>query len=206
MDQPVHRRPFTTRRAAFALGTVLCLHASLAEAWVLTIGSGARRLYLQVGNGTLDANNATVNRVSLNVPVDQVGSGVPLQMTSDSTQAISPLDNYVVCVPPAQVYVGGSFRNPNNSGSARLQVSSPANLTNATGDVIPFNTISWSSTALGNTAADIPAGTFNGGTLVLRNIAANNYVENCHTFTYSNTAIRAAGTYDGQVTYTLINP
>jgi hypothetical protein len=42
--------------------------------------------------------------------------------------------------------------------------------------------------------------------LALRTIAANTWVENCHTFSYANTLVVAAGTYTGQVTYTLVLP
>ncbi|EWS63711.1 hypothetical protein Y695_03055 [Hydrogenophaga sp. T4] len=52
----------------------------------------------------------------------------------------------------------------------------------------------------------IPAGTFNGGTQTLATVPANRYIENCHSFIYANSAIRAAGTYNGQVTYTLSSP
>ena len=52
----------------------------------------------------------------------------------------------------------------------------------------------------------IPAGTFNGGTQTLATVPANRYIENCHTFIYANSAVRAAGTYNGRVTYTLSSP
>ena len=50
------------------------------------------------------------------------------------------------------------------------------------------------------------AGSFNGGTQTLATVPANRYIENCHTFSYANSAVRAAGTYTGQVTYTLTAP
>ena len=93
------------------------------------------------------------------------------------------------------------------AGTATLSVTtSAANLVNATGDTIPFSQISWTSTANGNTSPDIAAGTFNGGTITLANIAAGTWVEDCHTFTYANTAVRAAGTYTGRATYSLSLP
>lgn len=177
-----------------------------ANAWVLTVTPGARTVYLGVGNSTTNAANATINRVSVTVPAAVVGTGVAQAMTSDSTQANSPFDNFNVCVPPNQVYIGGYFREPSTTANvARLQVTTPATLTSGT-DTLPFNQISWTSTALGNATADIPAGTFNGASLFLRNIASNTYVENCHTFTYANTNLVAAGVYNGRATYTLANP
>jgi hypothetical protein len=184
-----------------------------ARAWVLTITAGPKALFLQVGNGSYSGtyqsggtplNNATINTVSVTVPANQVGSGTAQTMTSDSTQATSFYDAFAVCNPPAQVYVGGWVRAP-SAGSGTLSVTSPATLTSGT-TTIPFTQISWTSTANGNATADIPAGTFNGGTLALRTIAANTWVENCLTFSYANAAVVAAGTYTGQVTYRLVLP
>ncbi|MEQ1517046.1 MAG: hypothetical protein ABL931_11215 [Usitatibacteraceae bacterium] len=177
-----------------------------ANAWVLVVTPGARTVYLGVGNSTTNAPNATINRVSVAVPAAVVGTGVAQAMTSNSTQANSPFDNFVVCTPPNQVYIGGYFREPSTTANvARLQVTTPATLTSGA-DTLPFSQISWTSTALGNATADIPAGTFNGASLFLRNIASNTYVENCHTFTYANANLVAAGVYNGRATYTLSNP
>jgi hypothetical protein len=156
-------------------------------------------------SGGTPLNNAQVNVVSVTVPASAVGSGTAQAMTSDSTQAVSFYDNFVVCNPPAQVYIGGWVRTPAGTGTGVLSVTSPATLTSGT-TTIPFSQISWTSTANGNTTPDIPAGAFNGGTQTLRNIAAGNWVENCHTFSYANTNVVAAGTYTGRVTYTLALP
>jgi hypothetical protein len=180
----------------------------IAHAWVLAINPGPRAVYLAVGNATQNARNTTVNVVSVNVPANTLGTGQVQTMQSNSTQANSPFDNFNVCVPSTgQVYIGGFFRLPAPSAvTAVLQVSTPANLTSGV-NTIPFNQISWTSTALGNATADIPAGTFpNGGSLVLRNFAANSYVENCHTFQYANTVLAPAGQYNGVATYTLAAP
>jgi hypothetical protein len=182
--------------------------ASAAQAWVLAVTPGPRAVYLAVGNATANGANATVNLISLALPANAVGTGAAQPMQSNSTQANSPFDNFNVCVPAnGQVYIGGFFRLPAASAvTAVLQVTTPAGLTSGA-NTIPFNQISWTSTALGNAAADIPAGTFpSGGTLLLRNFAANSYVENCHTFTYANTVIAPAGQYNGVATYTLTAP
>jgi hypothetical protein len=106
--------------------------------------------------------------------------------------------------------IGASYRrsNPGNGpASAMLRVTSPASLTTTAGDTIPFSEISWTVSAAGSGVPNvIPAGTFNGGTQTLTTIPANTYIENCHTFRYANSAIRAAGTYNGRVTYTLSSP
>lgn len=181
-----------------------------AHAWVLNITPGTRAVYLAVGNATTNAANATVNQVGTTLLLANVTSGIPQPLlTSNSTQAASPYDGYTVCTPGAgQIYVGGFFRMPGASAStAVLQVTTPAGLTSGVNS-IPFSQISWASTSIGNNSiADIPAGTFvNGGTLFLRSFAANNYVENCHAFTYANTNIVPAGIYQGQASYTLTAP
>jgi hypothetical protein len=204
------RRATTCAKRPIALAMAsagLLLAALPAQAWVLTITAGPRAVYLAVGNATTNANNATVNLVTVNVPATALGNSVAQPMTSNSTQANSPYDAYAVCQPTlGQVYIGGYLRQPTGSvGNAVLQVSTPANLVSGA-DTIPFSQISWTSTALGNAGADIPAGSFTGAAQFLRNIATNTYVENCHTFNYANAAVRAAGTYTGRATYTLIAP
>ena len=188
------------------LAGLLCCSTMAADAWVVAVTPGARKIYLAVGNATTDVANATINQVSVAVPANVVGTGTAQAMTSNSTQANSPFSGFNVCVPPNQVYIGGYFREPSTTANvARLQVTTPATLTSGA-DTLPFTQISWTSTALGNAAADIPAGTFNGATLFLRNITSNTYVENCHTFTYGNTNLVAAGVYSGRATYTLATP
>ena len=152
--------------------------AVVAQAWTINLGAAPRRVFLQVGNGSFNANNGLVNQVSVTVPANQVSSGVAQQMSSNSTQANSPLDNFLVCSPPVQVYVGGSYQRSNAANgpaTAQLQVTSPANLTSAAGDFIPSNQISWTVSALGGDATPnvIPAGTFVGGTQPLTTITAN---------------------------------
>jgi hypothetical protein len=209
-------QPSARLRAALALACAMSL-AGAADAWVLTITAGPKAAFLQVGLGSYSGtytsggtplNNATVNTVSLQNPLtpNVVGTGTAQAMTSDSTQAASFYDGFLVCNPPAQVYVGGWVRTPTGTGSGVLSVISPASLLTAAGDAIPFSQISWTSTANGNTTPDIPAGTFNGGTLVLRTIAAGTWVENCFTFSYANAALVPGGTYKGTVSYTLVLP
>jgi len=197
-----------------ALLAALCALPLGAGAWIIT-GLGTHnpsRVFMMVGNGAaaLWQNNATVNTVSVTVPAAQVGSGTALAMTSNSTQAISPYDNFTVCSPPTQVYVGAAYqrRLSSNPANARLQVTAPASLTNASGDTIPITEISWTVSALGGdpNPTAIPAGTFAAGTQLLTTVAQGTLRENCHTFRFANTALRPEGTYTAQVTYTLSAP
>lgn len=204
----IHRRKLLVA-AALLLGA---LAAPLAQAWTLTIGSASRRVFLHVGNGTSEGNNATINLVQVSVSSAVLANGTAQAMTSNSTQSTTLYgDNYTTCPTPAsQVLVGASYRR-NNAGngpaSATLTVTSPASLTTSAGDTLPFSQISWTVSASGSTSPNvIPAGTFNGSTQTLATVAANTYIENCHTFRYANSTFPAAGTYDGRVTYTLSSP
>ena len=217
------RRPrsSTPRRLARACVVLLCVvEMAVAHAWSLDITSGSRRLFLHVGNGAVSGSSGTlngstgrsgiINTVSVAPTVAQLLSGAPLAMTSNSTQNISLYgDGNNTCPTPAsQLMIGAGFRRNNGANSATLTVSSPANLIDtATGEVIPISQISWTTSAPnGGIANIISAGTFNGGTQTLATLPGNRYFENCHTFSYANSALRAAGTYTGQVTYTLSSP
>lgn len=208
------------RLAASLLLAVLCVaEMAAAHAWSLTITSGSRRLFLHVGNGAMSGTSGTlngtagtsgpVNLVQVTVPAAQLGNGTDLPMTSDSTQSTSLYaDGYTTCPTPAsQVMVGAGYRRNSGSANATLTVSSPTSLTNAGGDTIPFTEIRWTVAAPGSGVPNvIPAGTFNGGTQTLATVPGNTYLENCHSYLYANNAVRAAGTYNGRVTYTLSSP
>jgi hypothetical protein len=187
-----------------------CAAFSAAQAWTLSMSAASRRVYLHVGNGTSQGNNATINLVQVNVAAASLANGTPLAMTTNSTQSSSLFgDGYVTCaVPASQILIGASYqRNNNGTANATLTVTSPANLTNAAGDTLPFTQISWTVSAPGSSSPNvIAAGTFNGGTQTLASVPVNTYVENCHTFSYANSVLPAAGTYNGRVTYTMISP
>jgi hypothetical protein len=207
------RLPAPSFRPLAAAGLVLLVCAPLtsAHAWSLSVAAASRRVFLHVGNGTANADNGTINQVSVTVSGAQLIAGTPLAMTSNSTQSASLFDGFNTCPTPAsQILVGASYRRSSATdgpASATLRVTSPANLVSAAGDTIPFSQISWTVAAPGSGVPNvIPAGTFSGAAQTLTTVPANTYIENCHSFVYANSAIRAAGTYTGQVTYTLTSP
>jgi hypothetical protein len=193
------------------LALVCALGVDAAQAWTLNLTAASRRVFLHVGNGTANGNNGTINRVEVNLSGAQLLSGAPQAMTTNSTQSQSLFDGFTTCANPAsQILIGASYRR-NNAGngpaSATLSVTSPASLTTAGGDSIPFSQIGWTVSAPGSPNPNvIPAGTFNGGQQTLATVAANTYIENCHSFSYANSALPAAGTYNGRVTYTMTSP
>ncbi len=192
--------------------------AQEANAWTTTISAGTRSMYLRVGTGSTNGrnfsnsgtmvNNTLVDTVSVTVPAAQVGNGTAYAMTSDSSQGISHYEGYAFCNAPAQVYIGGYFRRPTAGATATLTATSPSNLVNESGQAIPFSQISWTSSGNGDgTAAQpIPAGSFAGGAQTLASFPVNTWRESCHTFSYANDELVAAGTYEGRVTYTLSAP
>jgi hypothetical protein len=203
-----------------AVGACISCALVVGDAGAFTVNITARNprtIYLQVGVGTFTggaynaggspANNPTVNVVSVNVPAAQVGSGTAQAMTTDSTASRSLYDNFVFCNLPGQLYIGGFYRSTGNSGAATLVATSPASLINSTGNTIPFNQISWTSSGIGDSGAQpFPAGTFVGGVQTIGAISRNQWAESCHTFSYGNSTVVAAGTYTGRVTYTLSAP
>lgn len=198
-----------------ALAGIFAAAGVHSHAFVATIGAGTRTLFLQVGAGTITGgsfrsggtpgNNSTINSVSVNVPSAALGTGVQA-MTTDSTVAISPYDNFAFCTVPAQVYVGGFYRTPGAAGNGTLSVTSPSTLSNGLGDTLPFTSISWVSGGNGDATATIPSGTFTGATQTLYSVTRNNWFESCLAFSYANTALVPAGTFTGRVTYTLAAP
>lgn len=188
--------------------------AQVANAYTITISSGTRAIYLQVGQGGYTGtyvaggtpgNNATINVVSVSIPAASVGSGTAQTMTSNSTVSQSPIDGFAFCAPPGQVYIGAWSRPGGGTGVATLTVTSPANLTSGT-NTIPFSQISWVMSGNGDTVFQFPNGNFTGGTQTLATFPANTWKEQCMTFSYANTVVPAAGTYTGRVTYTLSLP
>lgn len=209
-----HNPKLRIRAGLLALSAAL-VPATPTHAYTITISSGSRAIYLQIGqggysgthlNGGTPGNNGTVNTVSVSVPAGVVASGTAQQMTSNSTVAQSPIDGFVFCTPPSQVYIG-AWSRPGGTGSgvATLTVTTPANLTSGS-DTIPFSQISWTMSGIGDTVFQFPNGSFTGGTQTLATFPANTWKEQCMTFQYANSVLPAAGTYTGRAVYTLSLP
>jgi hypothetical protein len=202
---------------AVVVAAMVLTHQS-ASGFTVNITPGTRVVYLVVGNGSFTgtlqgggtpATNATVNTVSVTVPAAVIGTGTAQAMQTNSTQATSFWDNFTFCSPATQqVYIAGFFRMPGAAGNATLTVATPAGgLVNAGGNTIPFTQISWVSSGIGDTGAEvIPTGAFTGGTQTLASLPVNRWNESCHTFSYANSSVVAAGTYTGRATYTLSAP
>lgn len=208
---------FTVVLALRAHALLACaLAAPASHAYVVTINPGKKSLFLQVGAGTMTGgdyssggtpgNNATINRVSVTVPAANLGTGTQA-MTTDSTVTASAYDSFVFCSVPSQVYVAGFYRTPGAAANATLTATAPAALVNATGNTIPFNTVSWISGGAGDATPTIPSGTFVGGAAqTLLSVTRNTWFESCLQFNYANTQLVPSGTFTGRVRYTLTAP
>jgi hypothetical protein len=211
-------RFFRARAFRIALLALLLALFGIGEAMAYTvpIGTGPKAAYLRIGDGTITggnysaggtpAANTTVNLVSVTVPAASVGNATAQAMTGTG-RLTSDYDGFVFCN-AGQVYIGAFFRLPTTANqSATLRVNTPANLTSTGGDTIPITQISWTSSGNGDTGAQpFPAGSFTGGTQTLATLLRNTWAESCHSFSYANAAIRAAGTYNARATYTLATP
>jgi hypothetical protein len=202
--------------AASLLVAALGAFGSPSHAFVVGITPGTKSLFLQVGAGSMTggrfnaggvpANNATINNVTVTVPAANVGAGT-VPMTTDSTVTASPWDGFAFCTVPSQVYVGGFFRTPGASTNATLAAQADTALVNATGETIPFSTISWVSGGASDPTPTIPSGTFVGGAAqTLLSVTTNTWFESCLQFNYANAQLVPAGTFKGRVKYTLTAP
>ena len=201
------------------VGAVLLAAAGSAAAYTTTLTAAApQEIYLQVGVGTFTKDytlggkpkaNATINTVSTTLASAVVGNGTAQAMTTNSAAAQSFYDGRTFCTVPAQLYIGGFFRTT-GAATAPAQVTAtvPAALLDATGDSISFSQIKWTSSGIGDGAAEpFPAGTFANGTVqTVGSMASNTWNESCWTFSYLNTNVAPVGTYTGAVLYTMSAP
>lgn len=78
-------------RHGLVLSTALtaALFAIEAQAWSLSIASAPRRVFLHVGNGTIDGNNSLVNRVDGGGCTATLTSGQAFPLTAANCQAFA---------------------------------------------------------------------------------------------------------------------
>ena len=196
-------------------GLVICGAASLALGWlapahalIFNLGnSPTRQLHLQVGTGGNGAQvmpvNPTVDVVSVTVPAAALGNSASQVMSTSNPNTIDPYPPVsLTCSDGRQVLVSAIARVPVGIANATLTVNSSAPLVNATGETLPFSQISWTSSD-----NSVPSGTFNtGAAQTLLSMTTSQQYMSCHTFSYANTGVVAAGIYRGRVIYTLSMP
>lgn len=158
-------------------------------------------LFLQVGTGTMFANNTAVNLINFAVPAANVGNGTAVAATAGS----GDLSNGIVTA-----IVRG------NSGNINLVATNGGALNNGVaGDTIPWSQITTTPTALAGYATTLTPPTLANTTSAPVTLTAVNKVVNQGaqwTYAYANANIVAPGTYggvnvnNGRVTYTATLP
>lgn len=168
-------------QASTVLISFLVLHWPLllnAQTQVLGVKRPAE-LAIRIGS-----TGSTIDTVVFDIPPGQMGNGTPVAGT------------------PGNILIQLMVRaHPQNSRTATLTVDSSTPLTSST-DNISFTKVSWVATD-----SDIPSGTFDGtNNQFLTSFLNSRRVWNEHTFSYANDIIVPAGTFTGQVIYTLTMP
>ncbi|GAC1377009.1 MAG: hypothetical protein NVS3B3_17180 [Aquirhabdus sp.] len=203
----------TLRKISNTLLLTLMILATDSRAFIVTINSGPRAVYLRVGDGVASgtfsgggtvASGGAISLVQVSVAAAQVGNST-LQPMSGNGRLTSDWDNYAFCN-AGQVYIGGFYRNTSGTAIAPLQVNTVTPLNNGSGNTIPFSQISWTMSGNNDASNPIANGNFNDGTQTLVNISRNQWIESCFTFSYKNMTTPPAGTYTGRVIYTLTAP
>ena len=144
-----------------------------------------RLLFLQVGTGTLLANNPTIDTITFTPAVGVIGDGSVVNATAGSGN----LGNGAVTV-----------RVIGNTGTVSLGATGPANLTNVASNTIPWTQIATAVTG----GATHPTINGTGTTFTPSNGAVN--INGTWTYTYLNANVPGAGTFTGQVLYTATAP
>jgi hypothetical protein len=160
-----------------------------------------RILFLQVGTGTLLADNIAIDLITFDVPAASVGSGTPVAATVGS----GDIGNGTV-----------TARLIANDGDVSLNVITPGAMTNGSGPSISYGQITTTVAALGGVAGLLTAPILADGVGTPVPFAAVNGVVNRGaqwTYAYLNAAPAAAGTYggagnvqNGRATYTVALP
>lgn len=210
------------------LTAVALMLAPCASAFTVDISNGPNRaVYLRVGDGAMVGNyfnnqnttsvaeSSVVNVVSTELTVGQIGNGTPVVMDGNSSP-ISEWDGYAFCN-AGEVYIGGFYRSTSfwwdpAPGTASITAQPVSQLTNESGDVIPWNKISWTVSGNGDNpnSQRYAAGTFTGGVQSLnvsnRRQQRSTWNESCMRFRYANDTVVAGGTYRGTIMYTMSIP
>lgn len=190
--------------AKSAIALVLAMPMFASAESQLTVGTGPaaakldfrvvipRVLFLGVGTGAAAlSTTATVDRLTFDYSTNPVAVG-----TGAAAGSITNSGGFTNNQIPVRVF--------GNSGQVVLTATNPANLTNAAtpADTIPFT--QFTGTSSSNTLAHPALG---GGTANVT-LSSGKVTDRSATwtFTYANTVAAAAGTYDGQVTYTASAP
>ena len=174
------------------------LNASAAVDFTITI---PKVLFLQVGTGSLFANNSSVNLITFSVPAASVGNGTAVAATAGS----GDIGNGTVT---ARVFGNGG-------AAVSLGATNGGALSDGAGNTISWGQITTTASALAGVPTLLNPITLVNGAATPVSLPAVSGVVNQGaqwTYSYANTATPVGGTYggvntnNGRVTYTATLP
>lgn len=189
------------RRSALA-GSIAALAASLASvpaaALTVVIGNASPEIALRVG-----ATGATISLVTFTVTGATAASGVPIAGTTNAAAGSAQAPNFAAACAANNVRVWARARSTLPAPrTATLSVNASGGLASGA-NTIPFTDFDWITSG----GAEIPSGGFSGAaTQNLLSFNTSREISVCLGFRFLNTTVYPAGTYNGQLLYTLQMP
>lgn len=188
-------------RALFLL--LLLPLPQLVWANLVVVANAPVQIRLRVG-----ATAATITQTTVTVAGGNVGNSAVQLMTANAAARAGS-----ACAANHVFFNAEARAAPPGSRTATLTANSTAGMACVTAatcgaDNVPFTQVDWINTAPGAYApATIPVGTFSGGAAQVILVFANsNQSQDCLRFRYLNQNVVRAGTYRGDVIYTLAMP
>jgi hypothetical protein len=187
----------TAVRAALASVALAALPRP-ASALTVTVGDAAPEISLRVGQA-----GGGVSRVTFAVTAAVAGTGTPVLGTTTANAGRRQNPNFGTDCPANEVRIWARARSTAaNPRTATLTVNGSGSLTSGP-NAIPFTNFDWVTSG----GAEIPSGTFTGSpSQALLTFGTSREVSVCQRFRFLNTVVYPAGTYNGQLTYSLQMP
>jgi hypothetical protein len=186
------------RAALFALALAAGIGHLPARALTVVVANNAPQIALRIG-----APGNTVSTVSFNVAAATAGTGAAVLGTTNAAAGSAQAPNFLAACPANNVRVWARARSTAGlPRTATLSVNSTGGVVSGA-NVIPFTDFGW----IASGGTELPSGSFSGSTAQpLLSFPTSNEVSVCLQFQFANTTIYPAGTYTGQLTYSLQMP
>lgn len=177
---------------------MLAAFGSPAEALTVVVADNAPEIALRVG-----ARGGAISTVAFNVPAATAGTGTAVSGTTNAAAGNAQGPNLTTACAANNVRIWARARSTAGfTRTATLTVNSSGGISSGP-NTIPFTDFSWVSSG----GTEIPSGSFTGSpTQPLLSFQTSREVSVCKLFRFANATIYPAGTYNGQITYTLQMP
>jgi hypothetical protein len=179
-------------------GIFLVAFAWPADALTVVIADNAPEIALRVG-----APGGAISLVTFNVAAATAGTGAVVSGTTNAAAGSAQAPNFGGACAANNVRIWARARSTAGfTRTATLTVNSSGGISSGA-NTIPFTDFSWVSSG----GTEIPSGSFTGSpTQPLLSFQTSREVSVCKLFQFANATIYPAGTYNGQITYTLQMP